>query len=407
MVALALLLGTSSACRNRNNAAGRLMDDPADELASQRCGGEGRSARPLIIEWPATDRASLESRLKRGLVVVHYEGCKVDVLRECQVPESSYDYLGITRKNDALTIRTADELYANMPLTAVSLEGTLAKAGELSVEMSLVGNYEAKRSRWDVAELDGRCEGATHVISVAQVGAFEFHTGAAAEIGAGVEVESVAGVGGRSMAEREVLNRDGDPDACEQSSPSDASPPAECGALLRLELSALDNVTATSTCPGGSQFDGAECVCPSGTTWDGNACVGPDGRAPAGSGSTASGSTASGSASAGPTPTETPSPANENEAIARELCVFQVQCQAEAVGILPPEGKAYQRQLNVCTKMTKIGINDYTRPQARKCIADEKAQHDCAAFEACMQPAWGGPDEDFDAGFDDGFDDDF
>ena len=78
-----------------------------------RCGGAGQIVRPLIIEWPATDRASLESRLRRGPVVVRYEGCLVEVLRDCaapEAPEGGYEYLGITRKNDRLTIRTADEL---------------------------------------------------------------------------------------------------------------------------------------------------------------------------------------------------------------------------------------------------------------------------------------------------------
>ena len=47
-----------------------------------------------------------------------------------------------------------------------------------------------------------------------------------------------------------------------------------------------------------------------------------------------------------------------------------MQCEAEAQGVLPPEGEGYERYLRACTKMMKIGINDYTRPQARKCIAD-------------------------------------
>jgi hypothetical protein len=148
-------------CRNRKNLAERVMDDPAHVFASARCGGNGRIARPLIIEWPATDRASLEGRLRRGgVIVVHYEGCAVEVLRDCTAPVTPYDYIGITRKNDRITIRSSDELYVNMPLTAVKLEATLAKAGELNVEMALVGNYEAQRSRFDLSELDGRCDGA-------------------------------------------------------------------------------------------------------------------------------------------------------------------------------------------------------------------------------------------------------
>jgi hypothetical protein len=35
--------------------------------------------------------------------------------------------------------------------------------------------------------------------------------------------------------------------------------------------------------------------------------------------------------------------------------------------------------------MTKIGINDYTRPQARKCIADAPTIG-CDGFAACVAP---------------------
>jgi hypothetical protein len=339
--AVALAGAIASGCRNRQNLAERVVDDPASVLAAQRCGGSGQIVRPLIIEWPATDRASLEGRLRQGkVIVVRYEGCAVEVMRECAAPETGYDYIGITRKNDRITIRTTDELYVNMPLTAVNLEAKLAKAGELNVAMALVGNYEAQRSRFDVSELSGRCDGATHVIAAAQVGAFEFYSGAGAEIGAGVEVENVAGAGGRSTASREILNEDGDAQSCEASSPSDAGPPPECGALLRLELTALDRQTAPPTQPANTTQ---------------------------------------------PTSSTEPVVESESDTIARQLCEIQLQCEAEALGVLPPEGQAYARQIDVCVGMTRPMINDYTRPQARKCVADFP-QTGCSEFEACVAP---------------------
>ena len=369
LFATATLLA-SSACGNRRNLAERVMDDPAHELANQRCGGSGQIVRPLIIEWPATDRASLAGRLRKGqVIVVRYEGCSVEVMRDCAAPETGYEYIGITRKNDRIAIRTTDELYANMPLTAISLEAKLAKAGELNVAMALVGNYEAHRSRFDVSELVGRCDGATHVIAAAQVGAFQFFTGAGAEIGVGVEAEGVAGVGGRSTASREVLNEDGDAGACESSTPSDEGPPAECGALLRLELTALDGLIPT--CQPGSQWNGSACVASSTT--------------PAGSGG---GNNGGGGNGGGGNGGGQPSPAaSESDQLAWQMCEIQMQCSAEASGMLPPEGKAYERQMNVCTTMTRPMINDYTRPQARKCIA-EFPTTGCAAFETCVM----GPD---------------
>jgi hypothetical protein len=353
-------------CRNRKNAAEHLLDDPAHELSAARCGGVGQIVRPLIIEWPATDRASLESRLRRGLVVVRYEGCLVEVLRDCAAPTFAYDYQGITRKSDQITIRSTDELYVNMPLTAVELEAKLAKAGELNVSMALVGNYEAQRARFDISELQGRCAGATHVIAAAQVGAFAFYTGAAAEIGAAVEVETVVGVGGRSTASREILNRDGDAIACQSSTPSDLEPPAECGALLRLELSALDGTATT---------------CQPGSVWNGSACV-TEQRATV---EAEQQREADKVAADNVKKQQKAARQAENEAVAWQLCEIEMQCLAEANGVLPPEGEGYQRQMRACTTMRKIGINDSTRPQARKCIADASTLG-CAGFQECVAP---------------------
>ncbi|PRQ00610.1 hypothetical protein ENSA5_27910 [Enhygromyxa salina] len=379
-LAIACATATLLGCRSRKNVAEHILADPAQGLATARCGGAGQIVRPLIIEWPATDRASLESRLRRGLVVIRYDSCVVEVLRDCAAPEGAYDYLGITRKNDRLAIRTADELYFNMPLTAVKLEAKLEKAGELNVEMALVGNYEAQRARFDISELQGRCQGATHVIAAAQVGAFEFYTGAAAELSAGVEVENVAGAGGASTASREILNRDGDASACERSTPNDSAPPAECGALLRLELSALDGIAPT---------------CQPGSVWNGSACVTTQrAEAEAQQERDAAKAQAQQEREAAKAAKK-----SENEEIAWQLCAIQMQCEAESSGMLPPEGDAYQRQMRACTGITKIMINDYTRPQARKCIADAPTMG-CAAFETCVTGPEDEPDPDWDTDLD-------
>jgi hypothetical protein len=347
----ALLTVSGTACKNRDNLAARVMDDPTRSLAVARCGGTGQIVRPLIIEWPATDRASLEGRLGRGVVVVRYEGCVVEVLRDCSAPAVGYDYAAITRKNDRVAIRSADELHATLPLSAVELEAKLAKAGELTIAMALVGNFEAQRARFDIAELQGRCQGATHVIAAAQVGAFEFFAGSGAEIGTSVEVENVAGVGGRSSASREMLNQDGDAAACESSAPGDAGPPAECGALLRLELTALDGIVPT---------------CQPGSVWNGSACVVQATTQPA-------------------------EPAKERVApedyvgseLAQQLCTIQMQCQAEEFNTVVPEGDTYKRQHGRCMKMLDVMLNDYTRPQSRVCLGEYESAG-CQEFASCM-----------------------
>jgi hypothetical protein len=323
-------------CRNRNNLAGHVMDDPADSLAEQRCGGGGKIVRLLLIEWPAPDRASLATRLQRNLLVVHHEGCTVDVLADCTVSGTGYGYHAITPTNDSLRIRTKDELHANLPLSAFSLEAPLAKTGELNLSMTIVGNYEAERSRFDVSDLEGRCEGATHVVSLIQVGAFEFYSGSSADLGADVEVEDVD-AGGRSSAQQETLNRDGDPAACEAASTDAAAPPQNCGALLRLELSALDG-------------------------------VGVGGASGAGSGASGFG--------------ETSFASPEDEALARSLCEIQIECDANTLGQQPATGDMYDMQMSSCMAMTKLQIEGGGAAKLRECV-DAAPDMSCIDFTTC------------------------
>ncbi len=185
--------------------------------------------RPLIVEWSGADRGALELHLQRGLVAVRYEGCELEVLRECTVP-GAYAYAGFTRKRDTVTIASSDDLFAQMPVGAYKLEGRLARGGTLHVDMTLVGMYEARRGDTYEDELQGRCDGATHLVTAAQVGAFSLaagtSTGATAQ---GVE----------RVVSHDVINSDGSLAACEAASTADRAAPEGCGALLRLEFTPL------------------------------------------------------------------------------------------------------------------------------------------------------------------------
>jgi hypothetical protein len=186
----------------------------------------------------------------------------------------------MTRKDDRITIRDADDLYANIPVYAAKFEAKLQKSGELNVAMTMVGRYSADRSSVRVDELQGDCSRATHFVTALTVGAFEFFAGADAEIGGGVAVMN-AGAGAHGTAKRETLNRDGDKAACENATDEDKRPPAQCGALIRVEVVPLGEAKAlAATCPDGTQWDGSQCVgkklrvdCPPGSTWDGSKCV--------------------------------------------------------------------------------------------------------------------------------------
>lgn len=242
------------------NAASELARPPEFDPKDQaKCGVTKSQARPLIVEWPSSDRAALEARVKQGIVPVRYVGCEMEVLTRCQAP-GTYGYTGITRKSDRIVMRDADELYANIPVYAAKFEAKLQKAGALEVAMTIVGRLDATKPTVSAGELQGDCKDATHVISALTVGAFEFFAGAEAAVGGGMDVMG-AGAGAKSSSQRETLNRDGDDKACEKATGEDKSAPFGCGALLRVEVVPLGQAKAEQPeCGPGTAWDGKQCV---------------------------------------------------------------------------------------------------------------------------------------------------
>jgi hypothetical protein len=199
--------------------------DLAIETSQAKCGVRRSADRPLVVEWPAADRAALEARAQQGLVAVRYEGCEMEVLSGCDV-EGTYDFVPLSRKQERVAIHDADELYARLPVGAASLEGKLKRSGQLVVDMTIVGRKQADRHVIGRDELSGRCETATHVLTGLTVGAFSLYTGSEIEGGAGVAIGS-AGAGGSISRAREILASDGDPALCDDA--------GGCAALLRVE----------------------------------------------------------------------------------------------------------------------------------------------------------------------------
>ncbi len=235
LAALAVVAGLVGAGCSGGNAASAVATQPEwDPKGQTKCGVKKSQSRPLIVEWPSADRQDLEVRARRGLVAVRYVGCDMELLPRCNAP-GRYAYTATERKQDRVSIRDEDDLYANVPLGAAKLESKLQRAGELNVTMTLVGKYEADRGTVKLAELDGDCASATHVITALSVGAFEFYAGADAAVGGGATVAGI-GAGAHSASQHDTLNRDGDEKACEKATRQDKEPPEGCAAMLRIEV---------------------------------------------------------------------------------------------------------------------------------------------------------------------------
>ncbi len=264
---------------------------PAFEAKGQsKCSVAVSQDKPLVVEWPSADRAQLEARAKTRVVVIRYDGCELEMLPRCEAP-GAYAYTSVAPKQDTVHIRNLDELYAEVPAGAVSLEGKLAAAGELTIDMMMVGRLDTDTPVVTANELEGDCAGATHVMTGMTVGAFEFFAGASAEAGLGVRAGQV-GAGARGEHVKETLTRDGTLESCVETD----APPKGCSAPLRIEVARLGTPRAIATtsvppaepesqtsCPNGSRMRDGECIktrivnevsCPDGSSWDGAKCVG-------------------------------------------------------------------------------------------------------------------------------------
>jgi hypothetical protein len=346
--ACAALAAALVACAH--GPAERLAEPPALEIpGGGKCRVGETQSHPLVVEWPAADRASLEARLAHGLVAVGARGCEIEVLRECRA-EARYGYVGLTRKNDRVRIRNRDELYANLPLGAASLEGKLARYKGLDVEIALVGMYEAPAARTTREQLDGDCAAATHVITGVQVGAFQFYAGGGGEIRAGASVGG-AGLGAGTAAEREMLSADGSPARCDAATTADARPPEGCGALIRIELTPLPAVIAT----------GPEPARPT-------AAPAPAPTAPPAA------------AASAPAAVPAAAPESDEQALCRRSCERDLECKAELEGVAAPEGQGREAYVRMCARTCEFMVNDFTRPQLRACLE----LPGCLEFEACV-----------------------
>jgi len=235
---------------------------------------EGQShAEPLVVDWGSDDRADLEVAMRDGVVVAAYDCNSFRVLERCRA-RGGYRFAGVSRKEDVVQITGRDELHANLPLGKAELSAVVDRGATIDVALVTVGKQRTGAFQVARTDLEGDCEGASHFVSSALVGAFAMGTGTRGEVGTVAQLFSVANVGGSSTNERQSLNRDGDLQACTGANPSDPAPPAQCQSILRVELVALVD-TPPQQIPGGNlpPPEPVPQVCPDGFVLQGSKCA--------------------------------------------------------------------------------------------------------------------------------------
>lgn len=213
-------------------------DDPTGQGAlgveGPKCGATPQYAEPLVVDWDTGARTDLEVAMKGGLVVVAYDCKTVRILNGCKL-DGSYQFAGVSRKEQVVQMTSSDELAANLPLSAVKLS-TEVKAGKsIDLAMVMVGKRSAPLYEATAEDLAGACDGATHFVRAANLGAFAMATGTVGKAAAAAEVWKI-GASAKSESEKKAMNKDGSIDACNASTADAFDPPGECQSAIRLEL---------------------------------------------------------------------------------------------------------------------------------------------------------------------------
>jgi TPR repeat protein len=236
---------------------------------------EGQSrAEPLVVDWGSDDRTDLEVAMRDGVVVAAYDCNTFRVLERCKA-RGGYGFAGVSRKEDVVSIAGRDELHANLPLGKVELTAVIDRGATIEVALVTVGKQRTSNYQVARTDLEGDCEGASHFVSSALVGAFAMGTGTRGEVGTVAQLFSLANVGGSSTNERKALNRDGDLQACNAANPSDPAPPPQCQSILRVELVSLVDTPPVQFSGGGGPPPPEPMlqVCPDGFVLQGSKCA--------------------------------------------------------------------------------------------------------------------------------------
>ncbi len=245
----------------------------ADEAVGENvaCTQVGERDTPLVIDMKAMQRADLEEVMRGGVAVVHYDCNELTLLTDCQIP-GDYGFLAVSKKEEAVQLASADDVRANLPVSGnVLVSAGYGSKSSIDLATVMVGKRTTSVRRAGDGDASGACETATHFVRGAYVGAFAVKTGTIGKIEAAASVFKY-GFEGASSSEKNVDRKDGDPTSCAQVDLDAENPPADCSALLRLELVALaEGVTAVSadsqpptdvgaTCPEGLVRVGGLCT---------------------------------------------------------------------------------------------------------------------------------------------------
>lgn len=277
---LGLPLTLLTGCPDRN------LVRPADPNAAAARGSESvfvieAKGHPLVVDWQPEHRGDLEVAMREGVAVVAYDPRGLRLLKDCHI-DGNYGFIGVNTKEQVVRLESADEVKANLPAAGLGIlanvGGELGRSQQLDVAIVMVGKKKTTWANASKKDLKGSCQGATHFVRGATIGAFAMKTGAKGKARTVAELFG-SGVAADISRSKSVESMDGALDACRKASPEAEGPPAQCGALIRLELVRLDERSAPQAGAGAAAAPKATLeaeACPQGFVFADGKCTKPE-----------------------------------------------------------------------------------------------------------------------------------
>jgi hypothetical protein len=221
------LLASSSCMLSQ---AGPILPSAPDEAAS--CRAATLQGHPVVAEWSAPEKATLEAMLISGTVAVEFHGCSMRVDTTCRLP-GRYLWYRTSLSSDVSEIADERSLWAKLPLGAATLSGELRAAGKLAIKTLVAGQIRIEQSRPEMILMAPGCERATHIVEAVAIGAYSLSRSGSLQGKAGVEVVKV-GAGGEGKREASMIRSSGNPDACDRATAQ--GPDKDCSSPIQVFL---------------------------------------------------------------------------------------------------------------------------------------------------------------------------
>jgi hypothetical protein len=252
LVGVGLWLVGSGACSPPNIAGDPLKGATTGEaFEGVQCSAVRPQTEPDLMAWDPGSRSNLNRLRREGVVAVRYEakGCNVELelLSNCIGTASKYGFSPYSA-NERKVAHNANELFAQLPVGAARLAGSVKGTRALRTDYMMAGLYAVPAgSTFNASDLRGDCARATHIVSAVYVGGFAMGAGESRSVEASTTLFGVGG-GGKSTADVEVLGDEGNAEAC-KTSQIEGKENERCAVPLRIGLLAIDRGPSPQASP--------------------------------------------------------------------------------------------------------------------------------------------------------------